>query len=109
MNKFLKILFAVELILILAIIALALAGKQKITAYAVKENASAEKTDFRILTKAVCEKKYERMLCHDELFMECNGREYLIVGNDSNGFIECSNIKLSLSSIVNSSNKLKRD
>ena len=111
LNKFLKILLGIEFILILAIIALALIDNKRIpTGYAVKEIPAEEKSDFKILTKAVCEEKSEHILCRDELFARCNGKEYLISQDSLGNFIECNNIKLNLSDVkVNGSVKFKKN
>ena len=102
-SKILKILFAIEFILILIIIILTLIdnthNKNMPTAYAVKENLSKEKTDFKVFTKAVCEEKPNHIFCRDELFIKCNGKEYIIKENKLNNFTECKNIKLNLSEI----------
>lgn len=91
LNKMLKILFAIEFILILAIIALAfIESNEAPTAYAVKEIQSAQKNGFKLLTKAVCEEKSDHTFCHDEIFIKCNGKEYLINENNSKNFTECS-------------------
>ena len=99
-GKLIKILFIVEFVLIVAIIALALINNKEATGYAVKDsknNISFEKNDFKIITKAVCEERDEHIFCHDELFVKCDDKEY-IIGNDSlNNLIECNNIKLNLS------------
>ena len=110
MNKILKILFAVEFILILVIIALALIDNKRIpTGYVVKEIPVEEKSDFKILTKAVCEEKSEHILCRDELFVKCDDKEYMI-SNSLDSFIECNNIKLNLSEImVNGSTKFRKE
>ena len=108
-SKNLKILFVFELILLILIAALFLTDNQKIpTAYAVKEITSAEKTDFKVLTKAVCENKSDHIFCRDELFVSCNGKEYIVSENKSNDFIECDNIKIKLSDISNDTTKLKK-
>ena len=113
MNKILKILFAVEFILILAIIVLSLVNSGEIpTAYAVKEiqseNSTVEKAKFKVLTRAVCEEKSEHIFCHDELFIKCNGNEYLI--NNKYNITECNGIKLNLSDIeVNGSTIFKKE
>ena len=103
MKKILKVLVAIEFILILAIIGLSLIGAKKMpTAYAVKdigENSSMGKNDFKIFTKAVCEEKPEHVFCHDELFAQCNNKEFIINGNNLENFTVCNNLKLNLSDI----------
>jgi len=99
LKKFIKILFVIEFILILTIIILTLTDNlnNKIpTAYAVKENHSIEKADFKVFTRAVCEEKTEHISCRDELFVKCNGKEYMARENLYN-FTDCKNIKLNLS------------
>ena len=109
MSRILKLFVLIEFILILAIIALTLAdSRQMPTAYAVKENMNTENISFKIMTKAVCENKSDYVLCRDELFASCNGREYIISANDPEGYIECGNIKIRLSDIANDSDKLKK-
>ena len=110
MNKFLKILFALEFLLILALVALAFIDNDKKipTGYAVKENINAKNISFKVMTKAVCEEKSERVFCRDELFVSCNGKEYIVFENKSNEFIECDNLKIKLSDIANDSAKLKK-
>src|SRR3989344_1606093 len=99
LNKSLRVLFAVEFILILTIIALALIGNQEIpTGYAVKENTSSEKTDLKVFTKAVCEERNEHVFCKDELFIECNCKEIIAKKENLNEFTECG-IKINLSDI----------
>ena len=97
LNKVLKILLTIEFILIIAIIVFALINNKEITGYAVKDNLSIEETDFKILTKAVCEERDEHIFCHDELFVKCNDKEYAISNDSLNNLIECNNIKLNLS------------
>ena len=97
MKNLTKILIAVEFILIIAIIALALIDDKEVTGYAVLGNASIEKTDFKVFTKAVCEEKDEHIFCHDELFVKCNDEEYAISNESLNKVVECNNIKLNLS------------
>ena len=107
LSKTLDVLFAIEFVLIIAIILLSLIGNKKIpTGYAVKENSSTENSDFKLMTKAVCEEKYDHILCHDELFAKCNGEEKIINGSD---FAECGNIKIKLSEIANGSVKLEKE
>ena len=110
LNKLLKVLFAIEFILILVIIALALIDNKRIpTGYVVKEIPVEEKSDFKILTKAVSEEKSEHIFCHDELFVKCDDKEYMI-SNSLDSFIECNNIKLNLSEImVNGSTKFRKE
>ncbi|MBI2005648.1 MAG: hypothetical protein HYS80_02695 [Candidatus Aenigmarchaeota archaeon] len=96
MNKLPKILVAAEFILITAIIALALIDDKEVTGYVVLGNASIEKTDFKVFTKAVCEEKDEHIFCRDKLFVKCNDQEYMIREENSD-IIECNNIKLNLS------------
>ena len=100
-NKLLKILIAIEFVLVLVIIALALIGGKQTapTAYAVKESPSIEEIKFKVLTKAVCEEKPEHVFCHDELFIKCNDTEYLVSNYPPEDFIECNNIKINLSGI----------
>ena len=109
MKKLLKILSAIEFILILAIIILALIGNKQAmpTAYAVKEN-SMEEIKFKVLTKAVCEETHENqgfsrelghVFCHDELFVKCNGEEYIISNKSLGELAECNGIKINLSGI----------
>ena len=101
MNNLLKALFAVELVLILIAVALAIAddkNQELPTAYAVK-NPGIENISFRLLTKAVCEEKFEHTICHDELFIKCGDVEYIIDDN-LNNIVECNNIKLNLSDVV---------
>ena len=111
MNKLLKTLFAIEFILILAIVILAfIDDNQKIpTAYAIKENINTENTSFKVMTKAVCGNKSKNIFCHDELFAECNGDEHLISKDNPDDFIECGNIRIRLSDIANGSTKLKKE
>ena len=97
LNKSLKVLIAIEFVLIVAIIALALIDNKEITGYAVKENPSVEKTNFKILTKAICEERDNHIFCHDELFVKCDDKEYIISNDSLNSIIECNNIKLNLS------------
>ena len=100
MKKILKVLVAIEFILILAIIGLSLTDAKKMpTAYAVKDLPSIEKNDFKIFTKAVCEEKSEHVLCHDELFAQCRNKEFIINGNNLENFTGCNNLKLNLSDI----------
>jgi len=104
-----KILLAFELILLVLIIALFFADNKNIpTAYAVKENINAENISFKVLTKAVCENKSEHVFCHDELFIRCDGEEYIIYNNNSNDFVECNNVRIRILDILNDSTKLKR-
>ena len=134
MKKLLKILFAIEFILILAIIILALIGNKQAmpTAYAVKENP-IEEIRFKVLTKAVCEETHENqgrreslilglpetesrqfsghrksegfsrelehVFCHDELFVKCNDKEYLVSNESLGELAECNGIKINLSGI----------
>lgn len=100
--KILRILIAIEFILIAAIIFLNLNDNQNIpTAFAVKENIS-EKTSFKTFTRAVCEEKSEHMICIDKLFIKCDEEEHLI-SNATNNFIECNNIKINFFDKVNGS------
>jgi len=96
LNKSLKVLIAIEFVLIVVIIALALIDNQEITGYVVKE-PRIEETEFKILTKAVCEERDKHIFCHDELFVKCNDKEYAISNDSLNNLIECNNIKLNLS------------
>lgn len=98
MDKLPKILIIAEFIIIIAIIALALIDDKEVTGYVVLDNTSTEKTDFKILTKAVCEEKDEHMLCRDELFAKCNDEEN-IVKKEVGDIVECNNIKLNLSDV----------
>jgi len=99
MKKLLKILFAIEFILILVIIALSLIGKPATTAYAVKENPNIGEIKFKVLTKAVCEEKSNHVFCRDELFVKCDGKEYLVSNEPLNDMLECNDIKINLSDI----------
>ena len=98
----------IEIILILIIIVLALNDDKKtITAYVIKETLK-EKTDFKTFTKAVCEEGAGYLLCHDELFVKCDEKEYLV--DNSNNLIECGNIKINLSELnVNGSTKFRKE
>lgn len=109
-KKILKILFAIEFILIVAIIALALIGNQEIpTGYAIKENTGIEKTDLKVFTKAVCEEKLEHVFCKDELFVKCSGKELIVKKDNLNEFTECG-IKINLSDIfANGSAEFRKD
>ena len=60
---------------------------------------SAEKTKFKVFTKAVCERKDEETFCRDELFVKCNDKEHQIDKNNPKNLTECDNIKLNLSDI----------
>ena len=96
-NKSLKILFGIEFILILVVIVLALIdNKSTPTAFVVKEIQDTEKNDFKISTKAVCENISDHIFCHDELFVSCNGEEYIITNDNLENFT-CNDIKLNLS------------
>ncbi len=119
MNKLLKILFIIEFLLIFAIVTLSFIDNQKIpTAYVVKDIEKEDshiKTNFKLLTKAVCEetsknirfsvhKKSEGfsnesgyIFCRDELFVKCDGKEYIVGENNLENFTVC-NTKLNLSS-----------
>lgn len=94
-----------------AIIILTLVDNKQIpTAYAVKENPILEKSDFKILTKAVCEEKSEHIICQDRLFIKCNDKEYIINKDNLDNFTGCNNIKLNLSNIkVNGSTLFKKE
>ena len=111
MNKLLKALFAVELILILTVVALSIAdnkNKELPTAYAVK-NPSIENISFRLITKAVCEEKSEHTVCRDKLFVKCGDDEQIIDDNLSK-IVECNGIKLNLSGVfVNGTTTFKKD
>ena len=114
LSKNLRVLFMFGVALLILIIALFSTNNQKIpTAYAVKEisnkNSTIEKSDFKILTKAVCENKSSYVLCHDELFIRCNGREYINPENNSGEFIECNNVRIKLSDIADDIDKIKKD
>src|SRR3989344_8224875 len=98
LNRLLKALFAVELILVLIVIALAITdnkNRELPTAYAVR-NPSIENISFRLLTKAVCEEKSEHVACSDKLFIKCHDKEY-IIDDKLNSVVECDNVKLNLS------------
>ena len=108
LGKPFKILIAVEFVLIIAIIALDLIDNKEVTGYAVKDSPGIENTDFKILTKAVCEERDGHIYCRDELFVRCNGNEHII--NDKYSLAECNGIKLNLSDIdVNGSTKFKKE
>ena len=99
LNKILKILFLIEFVLIALIVALFFVDNQEIpTAFAIKENSSIEKTNFKTFTKAVCEEKSEHIICQDKLFIKCNGKEYLVNDDNLHNFTAC-NLKLNLSDI----------
>ena len=110
MKKIFKALVAIEFILISAIIGLNLADAKKIpTAYAVKETPAMEKNNFRILTKAVCNERAEHVFCHDELFIRCNNKEFIINENYTDNLTECK-AKLNLSGImVSGASKFRKD
>ena len=100
MKKILRALVAIEVILIFAVIALNLTDVTKMpTAYAVSDIPALEKNNFNILTKAVCNEGAEHIFCHDELFMMCNGKEFIINENYTDNLTEC-NAKLNLSDIM---------
>src|SRR3989338_6322981 len=100
MKIILKILFAIEFILISIIIALTLIGNTQMpTAYVVKENPGAEEIKFKVLTKAVCEEKSNHVFCYDALFVKCNDKEYLVSNGQINEPVECSGIKINLSDV----------
>jgi len=110
MKKLLKILFAIEFILILVIIALSLIGKPATTAYAVKENPNIGEIKFKVLTKAVCEEKSNNVFCHDELFVKCNDKEYLASNEPIGELVECNGIKINLSNIkANGNTEFKKE
>jgi hypothetical protein len=68
LNKTLKILLAVEFILIALVIFLSLVNSKEIpTAYAVKENSNGH-TNFKLFTKAVCEEINEDVFCREGVF-----------------------------------------
>ena len=94
-----------------AIIILTLVDNTQIpTAYAVKENPSLEKSEFKVLTKAVCEEKSEHIICQDRLFIKCNDKEYIISKDNLDNFTGCNNIKLNFSNIkVNGSTLFKKE
>ncbi len=54
--------------------------KASITGYAVKDVSQIGQNipsgDFSSFTKAVCETRDEKQVCHDEVFAKCNGNEY---------------------------------
>lgn len=102
LSKILKILFALEFILILIISLLFLIENQKITGYVVKENDienvnGVVDNDFKLLTKAVCEEKSGHLFCNDKLFVRCKNEEYVIEKNANN--FNCSNIIINFSEI----------
>ena len=100
LNKILKILFLIEFVLIALIVALFFVDNQEIpTAFAIKENSSIEKTNFKTFTKAVCEEKSEHIICQDKLFIKCNGKEYPVSNEPIGELVECNKIKLNLSDI----------
>lgn len=110
MKKLLKILFAIEFILILLVIALSLIDEPQTTAYAVKENTSIEEMKFKIITKAVCEEKSNHVFCHDELFIKCNGKEYLVSNESLKELFECNGMKINLSDIkANGNTEFKKE
>ena len=102
-STILKILFVIEFILILIIIILTLINNayyQNLpTAYAVKENLSKGKNYFKAFTKAVCEEKTNHTFCRDELFIKCNGKDYMIKEEDLYNFTDCKGVKLNLSDV----------
>ena len=110
MKKILKVLVAVEFILILAIIGLNLTDAKKMpTAYAVKVGSSLEKNNFKMSTKAVCNEKAEHIFCHDELFLRCNNKEFVINEDYTDNLTEC-NVNLNLSHImVNGASEFRKD
>ena len=98
MNNLLKILFALEFVLILIIIFLALMGNMDTpTAYAVRQIDSPSIIDFKIYTKAVCENASSHTLCRDRLFVKCGDTEYYVDDNNLENFTGCNNIALNLS------------
>ena len=110
MKKLLKILFAIEFILILFVIALSLIGEPQTTAYAVKENPNIVDIKFKVLTKAVCEEKSNHVFCHDELFIKCNGKEYLASNGQIGELVECNGMEINLSGIkANGNTEFKKE
>ena len=99
MKKFLIILFILEIVLIFAIVAFTLMNdKSAPTSFVVKEMLSMDDASLKILTKAVCNEKSQHVICRDELFVKCMGKEYLITENNFDNFNEC-NLKLNLSGL----------
>ncbi len=105
--KILKILFAIELVLLFLIIVLFFNDNQEIpTAYVVKE--IPKEIDFKTFTKAICEEKSDYLICHDELFVKCNEKEYKIKNNSN--LVECDGVKINLSELkVNGSTKFRKE
>ena len=110
MKKLLRVLVGIEFILILVIIALSLIGKPATTAYAVKENPNIGEIKFKVLTKAVCEEKSNHVFCHDELFIKCNGKEYLVSNESLKELVECNGMKINLTGIkANGDTEFKKE
>ena len=79
------------------------------TGFVVKEMLSMDNVSPKILTKAVCNKKSQHVVCHDELFVKCNGKEYLITENNFDNFSEC-NFKLNLTGLeVNGEARFRKE
>lgn len=105
MNKIVKALFIIEIILIVITLTL-VQGAKTPTTYAIKN--PSKKIDFKISTKAVCEEKTDHIFCHDELFVKCNNEEYMV--KNLNNSIKCDDINLKLPDInVNGYAKFTKD
>jgi len=83
-------------LLVLILVVFSIDAEKMPTGYVVKENPIAEKTNFRTLTKAVCEEKSSNVVCNDMLFAECNGKEFIVNNNEN---FTCDELKLNLSEV----------
>ena len=107
LGKILTVLISVEFFLVLAIIAMSSSESKRLaTAYVVRESEAAQKQDFKILTRAVCEEESGNVACHDRLFVQCNGKEYLV---KDGAYAVCDNTRLDLSGLAaNGSAKFRK-
>ena len=76
--------------LLIAIIAIAstIYTVNNLTGFAVAsetESNEKEPPSFKMYTKAVCKNKSNTIVCHDELFAQCEGVEYKLPKNEVNG------------------------
>lgn len=78
-GKIFGILAAVELVLVLGIMAMSSVDNKKLTtAYVVRDTPQSAENYFKLVTKAVCTEESKIVSCSDQLFVQCNGKEFLV-------------------------------
>ncbi len=97
MKRILAFLFIITMFAIAFIAAPALVNPTGfVVAEDIEEVKEKELPSFRIYTKAICEDESGFIMCHDELFANCEGVEYELPKDEENEIFNCNGFEFKL-------------